>query len=309
MGIVESSYYVSNTPEVRNDFFVSEKRKKIWNIQLGLLKEFECVCEKYKLTYFVTNGTLLGAIRHNGFVPWDDDFDVCMPRPDYEKLTEVANFEFKKPVYLHTEFTESNTYRPWMRLRNENTTAVPTKDWNRDIRQGIFIDVFPIDGISRNKFSVFFNDLHIRFLTILADNNVYYDYYTNHKLIRLFAKKYTNRLIRKGKYDLLLKKIRRTTAQYDYSNAKIVCIKTHGKRFVYPKSFFKPLIHDFENTKVTIPSGYENILRMIYGDYEKLPPQELRGQRHSIFFDPDSAYEKYYGKVAFAEVEKELNNY
>ena len=83
--------------EVRCDFFVSEKRKKVWYVELELLRKFDEVCKKYNLTYFVEYGTLLGAVRHNGFIPWDDDIDIIMFRDEYTKFQEIAASEFTDP--------------------------------------------------------------------------------------------------------------------------------------------------------------------------------------------------------------------
>ena len=80
--------------EVINGFIVSEKRKAIWNVELGLLKKLDEVCKKHSLRYWIECGTLLGAIRHQGFIPWDDDIDVVMPRKDYDKLYEISKEEF-----------------------------------------------------------------------------------------------------------------------------------------------------------------------------------------------------------------------
>ena len=97
---IQESFY---NPEVRCGYEVSAKMKKIWAVELDLLAKFIDVCNKHELNYFVDGGTLLGAVRHKGFIPWDDDVDVIMPREDYDKLFEIAAQEFQYPYFFHRE--------------------------------------------------------------------------------------------------------------------------------------------------------------------------------------------------------------
>lgn len=97
--------------EVRCGYTVTRKMKEVWAVELDLLKEFKRVCNKYDLKYCADGGTLLGAIRHQGFIPWDDDLDIAMLRKDFEKLNEVAPAEFKKPYFWQTEETDKGSAR------------------------------------------------------------------------------------------------------------------------------------------------------------------------------------------------------
>ena len=91
--------------EKRGDFTVTAKRKRVWAVILDLIVEFDSVCRKHNLRYFLDSGSLLGAIRHGGFIPWDDDIDVTMPREDYEKFIRL-NDEFKHPYFLQTPYSD-----------------------------------------------------------------------------------------------------------------------------------------------------------------------------------------------------------
>lgn len=110
-------------PEVRCDFLVDENRKKIWAIELDLLIKFDAVCKKHNLKYFLMYGSLLGAVRHKGFIPWDDVLDVAMPKEDYEKFLTLAN-EFDHPYFLQTPYTDNGYFFSFAKLINDNTSAI-----------------------------------------------------------------------------------------------------------------------------------------------------------------------------------------
>ena len=96
--------------ESQNGFLISKTRKELWAIELDLLWQFRKICEKYKLTYWLDGGTLLGAVRHGGFIPWDDDIDITMPRKDYDKFVQYASKELKYPYFLQNDWTDSTFY-------------------------------------------------------------------------------------------------------------------------------------------------------------------------------------------------------
>ncbi|SCY04141.1 lipopolysaccharide cholinephosphotransferase [Lachnospiraceae bacterium XBB2008] len=136
--------------EIRNDYLVSTKIKKVWYTQLELFKEFKDFCQKYNLRFFADYGTLLGAVRHKGFIPWDDDMDFTMFRPDYQRMLELAPEYFQSTVYFqnyHSESGASLVYN-FSRLRDERTTCLG-KGLNETVNDhpGIFIDIFPLDAV------------------------------------------------------------------------------------------------------------------------------------------------------------------
>ena len=133
--------------EVRNDFLVTREVKKLWAVELDLLAELDRVCKKHGLKYAANGGTLLGAIRHKGFIPWDDDIDVMMPRCDYEKLIKLAPTEFASPYYLESIHSDAETLMWFAKLKNSATAAIEYP-YNPERNQGIFIDIFPLDNVA-----------------------------------------------------------------------------------------------------------------------------------------------------------------
>lgn len=122
---------------------VLEARK----IQLLLLQELLKVCNEHNLKIFAAYGTLLGAIRHKGFIPWDDDIDMDMLRPDYDKLVSIAPKAFQPPLFFQEAHTDKNYFKGHAQLRYDGTTAIRPDDMNAPFHQGIFIDIFVMDAV------------------------------------------------------------------------------------------------------------------------------------------------------------------
>ena len=138
--------------EVRCGYEVSEKLKKIWAVELDLLNELLDVCKKHGINVQVFAGTLLGAVRHKGFIPWDDDVDVAMSREDFKKLCAVAPDEFKEPYFFQTALNDRKHFFGFGRLRNCLTTGVIRGHESPDYNNGIYIDVFPLDGFPESQY-------------------------------------------------------------------------------------------------------------------------------------------------------------
>ena len=131
---------------------ISEDRKRLWAVQLDLLIEFDRVCRENGIKYSLDAGTLLGAIRHKGFIPWDDDVDVVMLREEYEKLDKIAPEEFSEPYFWQTFSTDPDHGRGFARLRNSSTTYILHSEWDGERscfshNQGVFIDIFICDKV------------------------------------------------------------------------------------------------------------------------------------------------------------------
>ena len=139
--------------ETRDGYYVSPEMKKVWAVELDLLNEFMRVCKKHNLRWFADGGTILGTMRHGGFIPWDDDIDVMMMREDYEKLNKIAPTEFKHPYFWATELTDPGLNHGYAQLQNIQTTAILKHHLPKKFtfHQGIFLDIFPVDNISADE--------------------------------------------------------------------------------------------------------------------------------------------------------------
>lgn len=136
--------------EERWGFQIARTRKELWAVQLDLLCEFDCVCKKLGLRYFLDSGTLLGAVRDGRFIPWDDDIDVIMLREDYDRLLQYGPAEFAPPMFLQNAYTDVDYRRGMSQLRRSDTTFVLKREIEKRLpfNQGICIDILVLDGLA-----------------------------------------------------------------------------------------------------------------------------------------------------------------
>lgn len=120
------------------------KLRQLQKTELSILKRFKQICDKHHLRYYLYGGTLLGAVRHEGFIPWDDDVDVCMPYSDYEIFLNVAKKELGEDYFLQTSESDKHFVAPFAKIRLNNSTFLDSKFAKRHINHGIWIDIFPL---------------------------------------------------------------------------------------------------------------------------------------------------------------------
>ena len=137
--------------EVRCGYTVNEKTKRVWAVQLEMLDEVERICKANGLKYFADSGTLIGAIRHEGYIPWDDDIDLVMLREDYDKFVQIAPKWLKEDLVLQTVYTGKNYLRGHAQIRNSKTCGCNEEDKKAGYNCGIFIDIFPLDGMPKTE--------------------------------------------------------------------------------------------------------------------------------------------------------------
>lgn len=137
--------------EYRDGYLVTKDVKELWAVELDLLVKFDEVCKKHNIRYWLDSGTLLGAVRHKGFIPWDDDIDVVIMRDGYEKLLEISA-EFEEPYFLQSTYTDKNYSRGHLQLRNSKTCMMlPYEAKIVEFNQGVFLDIFVLDGLTNDK--------------------------------------------------------------------------------------------------------------------------------------------------------------
>lgn len=276
--------------EVRCDFLVTEKRKKIWAIELDLLLELDRICNEHDIKYFLIGGTLLGAVRHKGFIPWDDDIDVAMLREDYERFQKIAPNEFKSPYFFQTPYTDDGYFFSFAKLRNGNTSAISRPFRLENFNQGISIDFFPIDNCKLEDVKQNYDKIK----NLILDNSNY--------MRKSSPDPYDieRHALWSGSSPLsVYEKIQQIARTHEKEKTEFVnestCVVFPWNKFVWQKKDFDEIVEmEFEGYKFPCPKGYDSILTTLYGDYMEFPPVDKRGTWHdSVIFEPDVPYKEF----------------
>jgi lipopolysaccharide cholinephosphotransferase len=294
--------------EVICGYEVSAQMKRIWAMELDMVEKFVAVCQEHNMMYMIMGGTLLGAVRHKGFIPWDNDIDILMLRHDFNKLLEIGPEAFKNPLFFQTPVTEeSRFFSTHIKIRNGNGTAATPEDYEKGINCGIFIDVFCLDEIPDSSW--------IRKMYFWRLNEIA-------KMWRFaLGKELQKGLINSIKHSLqkfvyrfvyhspdasaLFDIYQKAAGKYAGKCCRQVAHQAFGyhENFIWDKKDWDDhILLDFEYLKLNAPEGYDVILRHQYGDYMELP--EDKSTHDYIDFNPDVPYKEYFGRLFSVNPEK-----
>ncbi len=281
--------------EIRSGFLVTTDRKKIWQKEIELLLEIDRICKKYDIPYYIVYGTLIGAARHKGFVPWDDDIDIGMMRPDYMRFIKAASQEIQAPYFLQNTYTDNRIIN-WSKLMDDSTTAI--EDWEGDFfHQGIFVDVFPLDSVADGTQRAFVVDEMCKELWIcviapqqIADN-------LNKDAHTYVPKKNLNQII-----NMPLKERMNVYEEFcvnHFKDSSEVCFQMsywcNRSKPLKKEWFYAVEYMDFETVKIPIPSGYDKILTELYGDWRT--PHHESTPHDGMFMSADISYQEMLRKI------------
>lgn len=277
--------------EVRDGYTVSKKMKQVWAVQIDLVKKLLEVCQKHNLKIWADGGTLLGTVRHKGYIPWDDDIDMAMMREDYDKLIAIGQKEFKHPYFLQSGYVEEFN-RGFARLRNSNTTGIMPCDINLNFNQGIFIDIFVYDAVPNNNTKLK-KLLFMQTLRRIPLNMKVYGCADFYDIKLLLCYIYSKFYFLFNTYTSAFKKFDNTFRKYKISdNDDIACISFRPNMlniFRREKKWYnETILMPFEDIKMPIPIGYDFILSKQYGNYMK--PAKIPALHENIILDPNRAY-------------------
>lgn len=274
--------------------------KKLQQSQLDILDEIERVCKENGLEYCLAYGTCIGAIRHKGFIPWDDDIDIFMPAADFEKLNKLSE-SFREPYFLQTRYTDPEYALLITRVRNSNTTLIEDTETFRDINHGIFVDIYPLfdcpDGKIAWKTRIWSAMLYKLLLYGVPPKNRGKLMRVGSKVILAVTPKFIRKPIINRLYKVFSKPCKSNYVSTYYAG-------TTAKRF--SKDWFFPAkIVPFEDKMLPVPNDYDKFLSATYGDYMKLPPMEQQKVHHPFgLIDFDTPYIKYKGEYYCKEKNK-----
>lgn len=249
----------------------------IKNIELNILIAFNHFCKENNLRYYLSGGTLLGAIRHKGFIPWDDDIDVCMPRNDYEKLIEIFP-EVYKNRYILKSIQRKNFVFPFIKLIDSNT-KIFSKYNNSYVDSNLWIDILPVDGLPKDnkKLSLLYKSVTFyRKLLMLNFANMG----QGRTKLKKFFKPMAILIAKVIGVNKCIKKIEKIAKIYDYNKSDYVGVITWGLYGVGERmkknEFEKSVYVDFEGYKFPTFSCWDSYLKGLYKNYMELPPIEKR---------------------------------
>lgn len=259
---------------------MSDTLLRLQRTQIEILDEFKKMCEKHQLKYYLFFGTLLGAVRHQGFIPWDDDIDVVMPREDYDRFIRLAPQELADWLYLESPETMEDCALSWSKVRKKNTLYLMNPmSYNKRPEEerplGIFIDVFPLDTFHGKSLRwVDFKVMVCGFLT-----GHLYHYRLNESDVQATSLK--SKILHKVLRWFSVKQIKQWIRSLSLGKGSRFVLMAGGdsiEHIVWPVECFEPSVPlAFGDSVYAVPKDYDRVLRISYGDdYMKLPPVEQR---------------------------------
>ena len=263
------------------------------NKEFEILKCFVDVCKKLNLTYFLVCGSALGAVKYQGFIPWDDDIDVAMPRKDYEVFCEKAQKYLPDNIFVQNYRTDFKFPQVFCKLRNSDTTYIEETASKLNINHGIFIDVFPLDGYPQNVFSRGVFEAKKRFFQS-ALLSAYSIQRTGKS--QILYKIYCFFRINEKSYNIV-KCFEKMICQYKWEYSSIIANHGNwqGKLEYAPKEQYgNGVMAIFEGLEVRIPEMYDEYLTQKYGNWRENPPiEKQQGHHYYKICDMNKSYIEY----------------
>lgn len=293
--------------EIRDGWLVTREQKKIWDVELRMAKELLRVCEEEKIPIYASFGTVLGAVRHHGFIPWDKDMDFFIFREDYERFITLGD-RFNKPYFLQTVQTEGGKwFRPMSRVVDCSTTCLTPRDKNNlKSHNGIFIDIFPMDKVPDplNKKEVYAYGNKLDFLRSMCNLKVYGLYQRNEKGLKRALLQLARIPLSFVSIQYLNNQLQKACQAYKDSNFEGYrtsadrYLRRTKRHYALMKNELVPAIDcQFEYLTLKIPGNYHAYLSKIYGEnYMEFPPEDKRNTHGRDIINPDISYVDYANK-------------
>ena len=245
--------------------------KQMQKISYGILCYIDDFCKENDINYYLSGGSCLGAVRHKGFIPWDDDVDIMMPRPDYEKFIKVFADKGDKKYAIGSLDTNEKWVRTYARVWRTDTKL--TQKILKEEDMGLFVDIFPIDGLPDLKFGQFLFYRKIRLLNIFRYESLRQGFYEGERLQR--TKKLLSSFMKKFDARKMSFRLEKCAKKYAFMNSRYVAVSMavhyFDKETVPYEAMAEPVYMRFEDREFPIPCGYDVYLKALYGDYMQIP--------------------------------------
>lgn len=265
---------------MRSEMSLEETQRE----SLKVLAEIDHICVQNGFKYWITFGTLIGAVRHKGFIPWDDDIDIAMPRLDYDKLVDYLLHDYNSNDYeLHT-FQSNEKYPFYISRFCDKKHELVFSDYN--YKSGCFVDIYPYDGMGTKADCEYWKGLEPRLhsiskrLIMSEQTRIMYGSSFAHKVGNL-PQLLISKVVGRNRYYKKLDDFRKKYSWDESDYVGVICWSSGT--YCYPKEWFDEIERiPFEDIMVNAPKCYDEILRFLYGDYMKLPPEEKRVPQHGF---------------------------
>lgn len=263
--------------------------KDVQNMQLEILYEIHCICTKHNIKYQLCSGTLLGSVRHRGFIPWDDDIDVCMMRKDYQHFLKVCSTDLSPKYFLQTYNTDKEYIMQFAKIKINNTVFLEEILQECNIHHGIFLDIFPFDNVLPDTFADKFqlgmlilldriNKCRLKSACRLKkDSIIRPTRFVIHYILKAVPRRFTNYIQNK-----ICRMFENKDTRYITHLSNSPRKEKYNSYLMEKRYFHETIEGDFEGYKFLIPKDYDIILRRCYGNYMKLPPVDEQIPMHGI---------------------------
>ncbi len=278
--------------EDREGFCVESMMKRAWAVELEVLSRVASVCSRHGITYYAVYGTLLGAIRHKGFIPWDDDIDIAVKREDYERLLRLLQKELPQGYYVHSYYTCETHVTPWSAVMNTEHILTDAESIEKFYGCPYIcgLDIYPLDYVSRDLEE---DEVQLNLYEIIRSVGVQYEKYKEtgelaHYLSevgRLTGVKLRDDETTRSRLFLLAEQI---CGLYQDSESDDITINSSrifqkNQNFKFSKEWFVPVEVPFENITISVPAEYDKALKMFYGEDYMTPIQNCSGHEYPFY--------------------------
>lgn len=275
---------------------MDNKLRELQLLELEIAKEIKRICELHEIEYFIVAGTLLGAVRHKGFIPWDDDMDIGMTTVNYKKFLEIAPKELDNRFFLQTSESDKNYANIYAKVRLNGTHMYEKVTEKLDIHNGVFVDVFPYElvdeKVARSKWRLLRMNLLGKMLLLKHGYDL--NSVTENRISRcvnnvLKMMPISSSMVERGMKQILKKK-------GDNQKLYVILDGVFRRERCYPKEYFEEFIEiPFEDTYFKAPKEFDKYLTRSYGEYMQFPPEKEREKGHSISrIEYDNDYSSYF---------------
>ena len=266
---------------------ISVSKEELRQLQLKELESltyFEEFCKKHELRWYLLGGCVIGAVRHGGFIPWDDDVDIIMPRRDYERMLRLWKQEESSERFLMLKTDgEVFTGNSFATLIDTSATMVKENQQDIDVPHGIVTDIFPMDGCPDKKLQRYLQYYHAMMYSLYITEVVPTKHGALMKAVCSVLLKFVPSRERRTK---IWKKHEKKMTKYAFNTHKKcteLCAGPHYMLNEYPQeAFAKAVYHDFEGLSMPLPQGYDTYLKMAFGEYMELPPEDKQVPHHDL---------------------------